>query len=101
MYEIDGIIYAGEKEPDIKVKSFRAMADYELWIRFSTGEEKIFDFKPLLSTPCFKPLSDIGAFNSVYVDYGLPVWMDGDIDIAPETLYTDGVAVERESRHIG
>ena len=100
MYEIDGVVYAGEKEPALKVKSVRALEDYELWIRFSTGDEKIFDFKPLLNASCFKPLSDVGVFNSVYIDYGIPVWMDGSIDIAPEKLYTDGVTVQSEIRNI-
>ena len=79
MYEMNGIVYAGERELALKVKSVRAMADFELWVRFSTGDEKIFDFKPLLNDPCFKPLSDAKVFNSVYVDYGIPVWMDGNI----------------------
>ena len=29
------------------------------------------------------------------LDYGMTVWNDGDIDIAPEELYKNGVAVDR------
>jgi hypothetical protein len=28
------------------------------------------------------------------VDYGVPVWLDGEIDIAPEILYTDSVPTD-------
>jgi len=45
-----------------------------------------------LKAPAFAPLEDDKVFRSVYIDYGAPVWNDGDIDIAPETLYYEGVA---------
>lgn len=93
MYIIDGIAYAGEKSPAIKVSGVRPLKDYKLWVRFNTGEAKIFDFKPLLDTPAFAPLKDVAVFNSVYIDYGITVWNNGDIDIAPENLYNDGVIV--------
>lgn len=30
---------------------------------------------------------DEHTFAGVYIDYGVTVWNDGDIDIAPEYLY--------------
>lgn len=93
MYVIDGIAYAGEKEYAIKISGVRPMRDHKLWLRFNNGEAKIFDFRPLLDTPAFAPLKDEERFNSVYIDYGITVWCDGDIDIAPETLYENGIAV--------
>jgi hypothetical protein len=92
MYIRDGIVYAGEPESVIKVSGIRPLDDYRLWVRFSTGETKIFDFKPLLDTPAFLPIKDKTAFSSVYIDYGVPVWNDGEIDISPETLYKDGIS---------
>ena len=70
------------------------MADHQLWIRFTTGEIKIFDFKPLLNQTAFAPLDDEDVFQQVYIDYGVTVWLDGNIDIAPETLYARGQSVE-------
>lgn len=93
MYIIDGIAYAGEQKPAIKVSGVKPMKNYKLWVRFNTGEAKVFDFKPLLNTPAFTPLADEAVFNSVYIDYGVTVWNNGDIDIAPDLLYSDGVAV--------
>jgi hypothetical protein len=94
MYIIDDIAYAGENTPTIKVKSVRPLEDYKLWLRFSTDEEKIFDFSPLLVMPVFAPLKDKSLFEGVYVDFGVPVWMDGEIDLAPEKLYTEGIAIQ-------
>lgn len=90
MYIIDDIVYAGNPEPVISVCGVRPLEDYRLWLRFSTGETKIFDVKPLLNKPVFKPLSDPEVFKGVYIDYGVTVWNDGEIDIAPETLYEQG-----------
>ncbi len=71
MNVIDGIAYAGEPEPIIKVNGIRTMDNYKLWIRFNTGEAKIFDFKPLLDMTAFAPLKNIDLFNQVYIDYGV------------------------------
>ena len=92
MYIKDGIAYAGDQLPAIKVSGVRPLADFRLWVRFNTGEAKVFDFKPLLEKPAFAPLADKAVFDGVYIDYGVTVWNDGDIDIAPEALYKDGVA---------
>ena len=91
MYIRNGIAYAGKPDHEIRIKGVRPLDDYKLWIRFTTKEEKIFDFKPLLDAPCYMPLRDKRVFNGVYIDYGLPVWNNGNIDIAPETLYSEGV----------
>ena len=97
MYIENGIAYAGEPKMPIKISGVRPMNDYLLWVRFSTGEAKIFDFKPLLSSEVFAPLKDENVFKSVYIDYGCTVWNDGAIDIAPEYLYANGEIAEQIS----
>lgn len=92
MYIVDGIAYAGEQSPALRVTGVRPLSDFRLWVRFNNSEAKIFDFKLLLNTPAFAPLADSETFNSVYIDYGVPSWNNGDIDIAPETLYEKGEA---------
>lgn len=91
MYIKDGIAYAGEMTPILKVVGVRPLANHRLWLRFNNDEAKIFDFTQLLNAKCFEPLTDDNVFRSVYIDYGCPVWMDGDIDIAPEYLYENSV----------
>jgi hypothetical protein len=90
MYELNGIVYADDPTPILKVKAVRPLDNYKLFVRFSTGEEKEVDITPLLDEPAFVPLKDKSVFNSVYVDYGAPVWNNGAIDIAPEYLYQCG-----------
>lgn len=94
MYIIDQIAYAGDPAPMLKVWGVRPLEDYRLWLRFSTGEDKIFDLKPLLSLPAFAPLVEESTFRSVYIDYGVPVWNDGNIDIAPEELYAKSIPAQ-------
>ena len=91
MYTVNGIVYAGEQKPPIKVSGVRPLDGHKLWIRFNTGEIKIFDFEKELSSPAFMPLTDNELFRSVYIDYGVTVWDNGNIDIAPEYLYEHGV----------
>lgn len=90
MYILDGIAYSGNRTPELKVSGVRPMDNYLLWVRFNNGEAKVFDFKPLLEKPAYAPLKDIDVFKGVYIDYGIPVWNDGDIDISPEYLYENG-----------
>lgn len=92
MYIENGIAYAGEKALPLKVCGIRPLPDYKLWLRFSNGESRIFDCKPLLSLPAFAPLIDVELFKTVYIDYGVPVWCDGDIDISPEEVYEKSVS---------
>lgn len=94
MYIRDGIAYAGEIAPQLTVSDVRPLDNRRLWVRFNTGEARIFDFSPLLNRPAFAPLADEGVFHSVRIEYGMPTWNDGEIDIAPEALYARGVAVE-------
>jgi hypothetical protein len=96
MYERDGIYYAGEPDKPnelVVVRGVKPLDGHKLWLRFSTNEKKIFDVSPLLNFPAFKPLKDTAVFNEVYLDGETVVWNDGNIDIAPETLYEKGVAV--------
>lgn len=87
MYIKDGIAYAGEQTPPVKVCGVRPMDGHKLWVRFNTGEAKVFDFTPLLSQAAFAPLADPDLFRGVYIDYGVTVWNDGEIDISPKFLY--------------
>lgn len=96
MYVVDGIAYAGEQRESVKVNGVRPLDGYRLWLRFNTGEAKIFDFTPLLSEPAFVPLKNPEMFRGVYIDYGAPVWNHGEIDIAPEYLYRNATAVQEQ-----
>ena len=94
MYIVNGIAYAGEQKQPLKVSGVRPLADHQLWVRFNNGEARVVDFRPLLDSVAFAPLKDEAAFRDVYIDYGVTVWMNGDVDIAPERLYESGSPVQ-------
>lgn len=94
MYIEDGIAYAGDPKPLLNVCGVRPLKGYKLWVRFNTGEAKLVDFSPWLDAPAFQPLKEETVFASVYIDRGVTVWQDGEIDIAPEALYENGVLVD-------
>lgn len=97
MYIKDGIAYADDQTPMIKVSKVEVLPDYHLWLQFNDGKIKIFDFTSLLDSPAFVPLQDQKVFASGYIDYGTVVWNDGDIDISPDYLYAHGVATTEEA----
>ena len=67
LHEDDGIAYAGTSAPAIRVNGIRALDNYKLWVRLTTGEEKTFDFAPLLEMPCYAPLKDDAVFLRAYI----------------------------------
>lgn len=81
----------------IKVCGVRPLENHRLWVRFNTGEAKIFDFGPLLKEPAFVPLADPEVFAGVYIDYGVTVWLGGEIDISPQYLYDHAESAERSA----
>ena len=90
MYIKDGIVYAGEQTQPLRVSGVRPLDDYVLWLRFTNGEVKTFDCKPLFEYPVFQPLENIDLFRGVYIDCGTVAWDDGNIDISAEHLYRKG-----------
>lgn len=91
-----GVKVNSSREPEIKALCVRPLEDYTLLVRFTNGNVRRYNVKPLLSYPAYAPLKDKDIFDRVYIDYGVPVWNDGDIDIAPETIYKDGQPVDED-----
>ena len=67
---------------------------YRIAVLFNDGVKKIVDFTNLLkrNMPVFKPLENIDMFKKFTVTDTLE-WDNGNIDIAPEYLYENGVKV--------
>ena len=42
MYIVDGIAYAGEPRKPVKVSCVRPISNHRLWLRFDTGEVRVF-----------------------------------------------------------
>ena len=88
MYIIDDVCYAGEATPDIKVKEATMLRGGMLLITFSTGEQRLFD-ATLLTGSAFEPLKDEKTLADFTIFHGVMTWLNGEIDIAPETMYVE------------
>ena len=75
-----------------RVTNVSATDDFKLFITFNNNEKRIFDAKPLLKIPAFKPLTSKDLFKSVKVEHGTVVWLN-DIDYCPDTLYYESIPV--------
>ena len=91
MYIKNGICYAGKMQEDIRVTEAKPLRGGMLLVSFSTGEKRLFDTTRLKGT-AFKPLSDEEVFNHPTIFHGVITWKNGEIDIAPETVYQESYA---------
>jgi len=64
--------------------------NYRLILYFDTGEQRVFDFAPLLELGKFKSLREPSAFNSVHVSFDTIAWENG-LDLDPEYLYQQSI----------
>ncbi len=86
MYILDGICYAGQIQDDIKVTNVKPLQGRILLVTFSTGEKRLFDTTTLQGS-AFHPLKDEKIFTNPVLFHGIITWNNGQIDIAPETVY--------------
>ena len=97
MYIKDGICYAGELVPEIEVSSIKNLEDGMMLVEFSTGETRLFDVTSLLDKgSAFAPLAQEENRKTAKVTHGFVSWLNGEIDIAPETLYTESYKYSKE-----
>lgn len=77
----------------LKITQANYLKDYRIKLVFNDGACRVFDFSPIIvKYPVFKELGDLSKFRN-YVLTDTLEWNDGEIDIAPEYLYENGVAV--------
>jgi hypothetical protein len=78
-----------------EVKSVKPLDNYLLHLTFENDEQRYFDMKPLLETGVFRTLKDPEIFRTVKVAFDSIMWSN-EVDIAPETLYHDGMISTNE-----
>ncbi len=99
MYEVDGICYAGVPSTpaqELRVVSAAPLQGGMLLVRFSSGEERLFDTTKL-EGPAFAPLRDEEVLASAKVEHGFVSWAEGDIDVAPEYMYEHSVPYNHQA----
>ena len=87
MYIANGIAYANAKMQETSVKAVKPLDDMMMIVTFNSGEKRLYDATQLLAFPAFQPLKDEKVFKNAKVEYGAVTWNNGEIDIAPETMY--------------
>lgn len=70
----------------------KVLNDHKIMLIFKNGEQKIFDMKPYLNYPVFKPLEDQAEFNQFEIVDGTVEWKCG-ADLSQDTFYLESVSV--------
>ena len=96
MYIVDDVCYAGELQEGIKVREAKLLRGGMLLVTFSTGEKRLFDATKL-EGGAFVPLADEKTLGDFSIFHGVMTWLDGEIDLAPETMYRDSYPYSEEA----
>ena len=94
MYIMNGIAYAGTNMQNVLVQAVKPLDDMMMIVTFTSGEKRLYDATQLLVYPAFKAIEDEKVFKAAQIDHGVVTWADGDIDIAPETMYQNSYVYE-------
>ena len=82
-----------------KVIAVSANRDFSLDLKFSDGSLKRFDVTPYLDRGIFTELKNLDYFKQARVAFGTVQWPN-EQDIAPETLYLDGIAIDETNTNL-
>ncbi len=93
MYICNDVCYAGEMRDGIRVTEAKPLRGGMMLVTFSTGEKRLFDTTTLRG-PAFAPLADERVFSNPVLFHGVITWNNGEIDIAPETVYRESCAYD-------
>jgi len=73
---------------NFEVISAQYIKDYKIALTFRDGKTGVVDLSEYTGrNDVFKPFSVPEFFKSFKVEFGTLVWGNGEVDIAPETLY--------------
>lgn len=95
---INGIAYAQTEVQPVTIIAVKPLEDMMLLLTFNNHEERLFDASALLEMPVFQPIKEQVVFAHPVLEDGVVTWLDGAIDIAPETMYQQSY---RYDRHVG
>ncbi len=90
MYIENGICHAENPVDRIRVTDVRILEKMMMLVTFSTEEKRLFDASRLTGS-AFTPLGDEKIFSSPEIRHGVISWKNGEIDIAPETVYEESI----------
>lgn len=94
MYEVDGIVYAGDPKLITKVIYAQYQGGHVIRIALNTGEVVDVDFSHGFDGPAFAPLKKENELKRFEIQRGVLTWLDGEVDVAPEYLLDVGKLIE-------
>jgi hypothetical protein len=66
----------------------RHVTDYRIQLRFRDGSSGVVDLSSYANQDnVFRAFLDMNYFRRFRIEFGTLVWGDGELDLAPETLY--------------
>ena len=74
--------------PSPDIMQAKVLNDHKMMLIFKNGEQKIFDMKPYLKYPVFKPVEDRVEFNQFEIVDGTVEWKCG-ADLSQDTFYLE------------
>ena len=85
-------------EPTPDIIEVKALENYYIYLKFSNGEEKIYDMKDEIEKiEFFKKLKNRKYFENVKPRGDTIEWEKGE-DVAPENLYYKSIPINKERR---
>ncbi len=94
---LNDIAYADDyNSENLKVISIDIISELCMLVTFSNGEKRIFDLIELVNYPAYQKLKDYDLFKQAYIENGIIVWDNGNIDIAPETIYKNSYVYDQD-----
>ena len=71
-----------------EIKEANYLDEYKVKLKFEDNSIGIVDFSEYSKKGrIFEKFQDMNYFKNFHVNYGTLIWGDGELDIAPETLY--------------
>lgn len=95
---LDDIVYAdgNDYKDNLKIIQIKIISELSMLVTFSNDEKRIFDLQEIVKYPAYEKLKNFEIFRNAYIEHGMIVWDNGNIDIAPETVYKNSFQYEQE-----
>ena len=77
------------------IVSAKYIENYKIELLFENGKKGIIDLIEYTGkNDVFAPFDSIEFFKNYKIEYGTLTWGDGELDIAPETLYEKATGIK-------